>query len=89
MRARRILSTAGYEPEQVAHLTEVLEAVWARTKCYYSASEFEPARERLAMLIIDLAGREVHEEPGAFQALVQVTFERQIERVSQPLNGRN
>jgi hypothetical protein len=75
-----LLGASGYQPDEVAALTAILEHVWARLKHRYIIQERDAVRERLASIILQHARQGLSDEPEVFEAWALLTFEESIER---------
>lgn len=85
MKARMMLGNAGFDPEEVAALTAVFEAVWARTAANHPQTQWPAARERLAGLVIQMAPVARRHALEDFVALVLEVFENPMKgSVSRP-----
>ncbi len=82
MKARMRLGNAGFDPEEVATLTAIFEAVWARTAAKHPETQWPAARERLAGLVIQMAPVGRRREPEVFEALVLEAFENPMKKGS-------
>jgi hypothetical protein len=76
MKARRLISEGGFGPEDIAFLTEVLENVWDEVKPDRLVNGLEKSalRERLAVIIIAMAGSSQSQSPKEFHDQVHHVY---------------
>lgn len=81
MRARRLIFTGGFGPDDVVYLTDVLENVWREIENSWKPNGLDKtaARETLALTIIRLAPRSARLTSDEFQEEVKRMFLTQIQ----------
>jgi hypothetical protein len=84
MKARLMLGNAGFDPEEVAALTAIFEAAWARTASKHPETQWPAARERLAGLVIQMAPAGRRHAPEVFETLVLQAFENPMVTRARP-----
>lgn len=77
MKARQMLLNGGFSPEDVVYMTGLLEEIWNDRKSSKAESGRDPSaeRERLAMIILNLAPTAYKNDPEVFKAHVIHTFD--------------
>jgi hypothetical protein len=81
MRARHIISSGGFSPEDVIYLTDALESVWRDVEALQKCNGLDraTAREGLALTILCLSPRSAHLSAEEFCYEVKRAFLEQAQ----------